>query len=169
ESSWCDSACERCPLLSRCAAGQAVSRRLHQLEDEDGPDTVVADLTRDLNRALVILEQACLADGIDPDSIEPVPTPPVAGLAESLGADLVRAAVTLTEAAVRSGRTDQAISSRLVGNSTLMAVKTTRVAWALAAGNAEPLEPLLLLIEHTSGQLRDDSRLLGPFVVPSLA
>jgi hypothetical protein len=171
ESNWCDSACERCPLAARCAVGQSVSRRLREIEREDGHDPFVADLTRDLNRALVMLEQACVEEGIDPATIQPVPTPPLAALAESLGADLVRAAVGLTEGAVRAGGTDEATSCRLVGNTTLMAVKTTRVAWGLGAHQPDPpdlLEPILLLIERTSAQIRGDGRLLAPFVRPAL-
>jgi hypothetical protein len=171
ESTWCDSACDRCPLFERCAVGQATARRLRQIEEEDGSEALVADLTRDLNRALVMLEQACLAEGIDPATIEPLATPPLAKRAESLGADLVRAAAGLTEAAVRAGGTGEAITSRVVGDSTLLAVKTTRVAWGLGSDRPDPpevLEPILLLIERTSAQLRADGRILGPFAPPLL-
>jgi hypothetical protein len=129
-------------------------------------------VTRDLNRALVMLEQACAEEGIDPATIEPVPTPGLAARAERLGADLVAAASELTEAAVRAGAAQEAISSRLVGNSTLMAVKTARVAWGLGTDSPDPRdirEPILLLIERTSAQLRGDSRLLAPFVPALLA
>jgi hypothetical protein len=170
-SSWCDSACDRCPLLIRCPVGQAVSRRLHQMALEDGQETVVGEVTRDLNRALVMLEQACADEGIDPETLPPEPRPALAIRAEALGADLVRAASALTEAAFRAGGTDQASSSRLVGNSTLLAVKTTRIAWGLGSRDpegSELLEPILLLIERTAGQLRGDARALAPFVPASL-
>jgi hypothetical protein len=171
ESNWCDSACDRCPLFDRCAVGQAAARRLRQIEEQDDQEAFVADLTRDLNRALVMLEQVCPDDGIDPATVELVPSPPLAGRAESVGAELVRAAAALTEAAARAGGTDSVSASRLVGNSTLIAVKTTRVAWGLGAGHRDPpdiLEPILLLIERTTAQLRADSRVLAPFAPVAL-
>jgi len=172
EANWCDSACDRCPLYDRCTLGQSAARCLLELEKEDGHDALVADLTRDLNRALVMLEQACADEGIDPATIDPVPTPALAVQAEALGADLVRAAAELTEAAVRAGGAQEAIASRLVGNTTLLAVKTTRVAWGLGLDQPDPrdlLDPIILLIERTSAQLRGDCRLLAPFVPALLA
>jgi len=166
EANWCDSACERCPLYDRCTVGQFTARRRAQMDEEDAAETLVAGMTRDLNRALVMLEQACVEEGIDPATIEPIPTPPLAMRAEALGAALVSAAAALTEAAIRAGGTDEAIASRLVGNSTLMAVKTSRLAWDLT--DRDPAlrdlrEPILLLLERTSAQLRGDGRALAPF------
>jgi hypothetical protein len=166
-SCWCDSTCERCPLFGQCDVGQAVAHRLTRMELEDGPALAV-EVTRDLNRALLQLQDMCEAEGIDPETCEPPATPAVVKLAETLGADLVRAAVAVTRAATGAGRLDQVSSSRLVGDATLMAVKTARVAWAL---NTDPpvepaatTDPILLLIEHTSAQLRRDARRLVPFV-----
>jgi hypothetical protein len=172
-SAWCDSACERCPLLRQCRVGQAVTRRLTSLQREDGPEAVMAGVTSDLNRALVMLEGICAEEGIDLETLEPPPVRPLVARAEELGGDLVRAAVAVTEAAVRSGRVHEAVSSRLVGDCTLLAVKVVRVAWDLAEPEplvrCEPIEPILLLVERTSAQVRRQARMLAPFVPPLVA
>lgn len=168
-SSWCDSACDRCPLLPDCRVGQAVTRRREHRQLEDGPDEVIAEVTRDLKRALVMLEDACEEEGIDLDDLQPPPIPPLVTRAQQLGADLVRAAADLTEAAVRTGRIDEATSARLVGNTTLIAVKVARVAWSLSETGLPPdpcesVEPILLLVERASAEVRRDGRALVPFV-----
>jgi len=172
ESNWCDSACDRCPLLDRCATGQSISRRVRELDEEDGPDALLADVTRDLNRALVMLQNASIEPGFLPEEDKPGPTPALAEEAETVSGDLLRAAVALTEAAVQAGRSDEATSARLIGKATLLVVKTSRLAWGFGMGQPEPswlLEPILLLIEHTSAQLRSDARRLAPLVPPRLA
>jgi hypothetical protein len=167
-SSWCDSACDRCPLLPSCRVGQAVSKRMRRLQLEDGPAVLVAEINRDLNRALVILEEACAEEGIDTANLEPAPVPPLVTRTQPLGTDLVRAAVELTGAAARTGRIDEATTTRLVGNASLIAVKTVRVAWTLGdptypSALGEPIEPILLLIERANAELRRDARTLAPF------
>jgi hypothetical protein len=168
-SSWCDSACDRCPLLRECRVGQAVTRRREGLQAQDDPDVLLADLTRDLNRALVMLEEICEEEGVDCGCAEPIPTPPLVGQAQELGIDLVRAASELTEAAVRTGRIDEATSARLVGNTTLLAVKVARVAWSFSDPVLDPdrgdvVQPILLLVERASAEVRRDGRALAPFV-----
>jgi hypothetical protein len=166
-SSWCDSSCDRCPLLPSCAVGQAVTRKLQRMQIDDGPEVLVAEVTRDLNRALVILEEVCEAEGIDVSNLEPPPTPDLVTRAQPLGADLVRAAADLTEAAARTGRIDEVTASRLVGNATLVAVKVVRVAWSLGDTTRAPvdaIEPILMLVERASAELRRDARTLAPFV-----
>jgi hypothetical protein len=172
ESQWCDSACDRCPLLDRCVTGQSISRRVRDLDDEDGPDALLAGVNHDLNRALIMLENASIEPGFLPEEDKPGPTPALAEKAETCGGELVQAAVALTEAAVHAGRCDEATSARLIGNATLLAVKASRVAWDLSDRYPDPggvLQPILLLLEHTSAQLRSDSRLLAPFVPKKLA
>jgi hypothetical protein len=154
--------------------GQAVARRVDRMQLEDGPEVLVADLTRDLNRALVMLEDACEQEGIDVSDLKPPPVPPLVARAQELGSDLVRAAMALTEAAVRTGRVDEATSAQLVGNATLIAVKVVRVAWTLAEGRPPPdqgdvIEPILLLVERASAEVRRDGRALTPFVPALLA
>ena len=167
-SCWCDSACDRCPLLPGCGVGQAVSRRMQRMQLDDGPDVLVAELNRDLNRALLILEEACEQEGLDTTNLELPPLPPLVARAQSLGADLVGAAAALTEAAARTGRIDEVTTSRLVGNTSLIAVKVSRVAWHLDETGRVPdltevVEPILLLIERANAEVRRDARTLAPF------
>jgi hypothetical protein len=168
-SSWCDSACERCPLLRGCQVGQVVARRLHRMNREDPPPTLIATLSHDLDRALVMLEVAAEQEGIDPALVGPLPVPPLVARAQALGRELVHAAAALTDAAARAGRLDDTLSSRLVGNSTVVTVKVVRLAWELGdpTGLPEPgglLDPILLLIERASADLRRAARVLAPFV-----
>ena len=135
---------------------------------DDGPEVLVAELNRDLNRALLILEEACEQEGIDTTNLEPPPIPALVTRAQSLGTDLVRAAVALTEAAARTGRIDEATTSRLVGGASLIAVKAARVAWNLGDASRPPdladaIEPILLLVERANAELRRDARSLAPF------
>jgi hypothetical protein len=169
-SSWCDSACERCPLFGQCAVGQAVSQRLTRMHIEDGP-TLAVEITRDLNRALLQLEDMCADEGIDPEAVEMPAIPPEVSMAESLGAELVRAVVALTRDATCAGRMDPVLSGALVSNATLMAVKCSRAAWAMTTARplaADGPEPILLLIEHTSAQLKRDVRAVSLRVPASL-
>jgi hypothetical protein len=142
---------------------------MQRMQLDDGPDVLVAELTRDLNRALLILEEECEKEGIDTSNLEPPTIPPQVTRAQSLGTDLVRAAADLTEAAARTGRIDEATTSRLVGNTSLIAVKVSRVAWNLGEGERVPdladvVEPILLLVERANAEVRRDARTLGPFV-----
>jgi hypothetical protein len=171
-SNFCDSACERCPLFRQCPVGHEVSRRLERMQQEDAPDIATESLTRALNRALLMVQEICAAEGVDPMTFEVPRPPPLVTLAETLGAELVRAAVTINEEIVRTVPVEERTSTRLVGLTTLLAVKAARVAWSLAgedAGATEPIAPMLLLVERTSAEVRRDALLLAPLLPPLLA
>lgn len=161
ESRWCDSACDRCPLVDRCNTGQSISRRVREMERRDGPHGADG-----LGRARVIIENASIEPGFLPEEYRTGPTPKLARRADGLGDEILRAAFAMADAAVQSEGVDEAVAGRFVGDVAVLMVKTSSVAWGFGTRSPEPadmLHPTLLLIEHLNAQLCRDARRLAPF------
>lgn len=80
---WCDRACERCPLADACPVWHSArtTNRAHEErgEDPNDPHVVMGDIEETLRESLAMLEQIYREEGLDPDApVEPPPRNPVA-------------------------------------------------------------------------------------------
>jgi hypothetical protein len=153
-SAWCDSRCDRCPLLEGCQVGRRIADRFGNCRG-DGRDPqewqiALADITRELERAMALAAAQADRHGIDWSSTdEPPGDPSVADEAEDLGIVLVDAANELTAGEGEEEEPAEAV----VAAACLLSTKVARVA--REAGHPaldddrRGSEAILLLIEHT--------------------
>jgi hypothetical protein len=180
-SDWCDSRCERCPMLPGCAIGQTMARRrAAQARGEgDAPEdwrAIVEDLERSCEQSLELLAEACEREGIElagPHSEQPKPA--ILEAAQRLGDELAASAMVLADFALAAGAPhDDEDLAMLIAGSALVAVKTTRIAWDSAdEPRADDQRPqswaaIVLLIEHTSQRVLDAASRLARSTPPAV-
>src|SRR4051794_36733993 len=109
-SGWCDSRCERCPMLDQCAVGRSVlrtSRAFTGTQDNPGaPHPAFAVLEDDLQATLALLGEVLDRDAIDAASVPDRPRPAAVDRAEDVGVELLRSADVLAQAAMHAGARD---------------------------------------------------------------
>jgi hypothetical protein len=178
---WCDSRCDRCPVVDECEVASAMAGRGRSHEREDnGPagwEATIEEVERDLKQSLILLGEACEREGIEFGGINPESSrPAILKLVERLGNDLVAAASTFAvAAAAHAAPGDEEGLATIVAGSVLVAIKTASVAWESADQenpNGQNWSLLsaatLLLIEHTAEQLDHCAAHLSHFVAPSI-
>jgi hypothetical protein len=179
-SDWCDSRCERCPMLGRCPIGQTVVRERPRRAGEDGdPDdwrALIEELERSCEQSLELLAKVCEREGIDVAGLHLAqPEPAILEAAQRLGGELAASAKVFADFALAGGAPhDNEDLAVLIAGAALVAVKTTRIAWESAdAPRPRDQRPpswaaILLLIEHTSQRVLDAASRLACFVLPAV-
>ena len=155
---WCDSRCDRCPLLEDCAVGRRLrgSRWVHEMrgEDPDDPAIVMADVKADLQRTVEMLESIIEKEGISLDDMVEPPTSLLAVRLRKVAKTYAGAVDALTRAAP-----DGAAAKARAG-AILVSVKLGRLTAFEPFENLSEDEawhadavPNLLLIERSAAQV----------------
>jgi hypothetical protein len=146
-SSWCDSRCDRCPLLEGCEVGRRVVASW-RADGRDDVEVALSDVARELERALALVAEECERRGVEPDELpSDFGMSPLVKEAERLGAELVDAADALSPP---QSEWEEGLLAAVVGGACLMATKTVRIARELGEAALSPeTAGVLLLLEHT--------------------
>ena len=166
-STWCDSRCERCPVLDQCRVG----RRLMRRRRTDAPEDPIADVIAPAYEAsAAILRHQLESRGIDPDQLGPSEPCGDSKLAAFLGTDLVYAAEKFVRSARRGGApVDDPALAELLANACLVAAKTVRLSCqkgtcTLGQDLDDPAEePIALLIERAGEAIDEAIQRLGRY------
>ncbi len=166
-SNWCDGHCEVCPLDGDCRVRVRMAQRrwVHSArgEDPDDPAVVWADVVRDLNRAIGLVQDIAREEGICLD--EPQPDLPVSLASKRR----YRSGLRLFQAMCHLDRCEdadtQALADVALGNAATLLTKVGRIA-----AYDEPDDPVwfadavpnLMLIEHLLGSVESSLEAMRP-------
>jgi hypothetical protein len=112
----------------------------------------IADVDKELKRALLLVEEACEGEGIDLHGQDFRAQPVLVQTAERRARELATAAESFADAAESGGAFDQELLGTLLSGAWLLGAKTVRLAWQAAdPGSREPSwEAILLLLEYSA-------------------